>query len=112
MTQSIEPSAKVPDESDLYFGSFRLESTKRLWRDGQLLPVRPRPLAVLRYLAERAGQLVDGEELLKRLWPGIYVTRTVLRVCMSELRHALEEDPLLPSSSKRWDARVIGLLLL
>jgi DNA-binding winged helix-turn-helix (wHTH) protein len=53
-------------------------------------------LAVLRYLAERPGQLIPGEELLKRLWPGTYVTKTVLRVCVRELRQALGEDPVVP----------------
>src|SRR5262245_9072052 len=93
MAQSQETPFQAGAEIDLYFGPFRLESTKRLWRGAQLVTIRPRPLAVLRYLAERAGQLVPGEELLKRLWPGIYVTRTVLRVCLSEIRQALEEDP-------------------
>src|SRR5262245_11357289 len=83
-------------EADLYFGSFHLERAKRLWREDHLVNVRPRPLAVLRYLAERPGRLVSSEELLKRLWPGIYVTKTVLRVCVREVRQALNEDPAAP----------------
>src|SRR5215813_1775228 len=60
------------------------------------MEVRPRPLAVLRYLAERPGQLITSEELLHRLWPGIYVTKTVLRVCVRELRQALHDDSAAP----------------
>jgi DNA-binding winged helix-turn-helix (wHTH) protein len=67
MAQNGEHLPQMRETPDLHFGAFRLESTKRLWRDGQLLPVRPRPLAVLRYLAERAGQLVIGEELLQHV---------------------------------------------
>src|SRR5215813_550074 len=96
MAQSRETSTPAQAESDLYFGSFRLEQAKRLWRGEHLVEVRPRPLAVLRYLAERQGRLVMGDELIKRLWPGIYVTRTVLRVCVRELRQALHEDPVAP----------------
>jgi DNA-binding winged helix-turn-helix (wHTH) protein len=83
-------------EADLCFGPFRLEGSKRLWREDQLVALRPRPLAVLRYLAEQAGRIVTGEELLKRLWPGIYVTKTVLRVCVREIRQALGEEFAIP----------------
>src|SRR5262245_49169191 len=96
MAQSKETSTSAQAESDLYFGPFRLEQAKRLWRGEHLVEVRPRPLAVLRYLAERPGRLVTGDELIQRLWPGIYVTRTVLRVCVRELRQALHEDPVAP----------------
>src|SRR5262249_15175756 len=96
MAQSKETSTSAQAESDLYFGPFRLEQAKRLWRGEHLVEVRPRPLAVLHYLAERPGRLVTGDELIKRLWPGIYVTRTVLRVCVRELRQALNEDPVAP----------------
>jgi DNA-binding winged helix-turn-helix (wHTH) protein len=67
MERSVEQVPQALAPSDLYFGSFRLESTKRLWRGTQPVAVRPRPLAVLRYLAEQSGQLVDSEESLKRL---------------------------------------------
>lgn len=96
MTQMRETPTQTRTESDLYFGPFHLEQTKRLWRGNQLVGVRPRSLAVLRYLAERSGQLISGEELLKRLWPGIYVTKTVLRVCVREVRQALQEGPAAP----------------
>jgi len=96
MPQKKETSIQAETESDLHFGPFRLEQAKRLWRGNQQVGVRPRPLAVLRYLAERPGQVITGEELLKRLWPGIYVTKTVLRVCVRELRQALREDSAIP----------------
>src|SRR5215475_7059179 len=96
MTQSGEQLTQARDESDLHFGSFRLESNRRLWWGAQRVPVRPRPLAVLRYLAERPGQLISGEELLKQLWPDVYVTKIVIRVCVRELRRALDEGPAAP----------------
>jgi DNA-binding winged helix-turn-helix (wHTH) protein len=34
--------------------------------------------------------------LLKRLWPGIYVTKTVLKVCVREIRQALKDDATRP----------------
>ena len=50
MAQSKETSTSAQAESDLYFGPFRLEQAKRLWRGEHLVEVRPRPLAVLHYL--------------------------------------------------------------
>jgi DNA-binding winged helix-turn-helix (wHTH) protein len=79
-------------ESDLHFGEFHLEAAKQLWRNGRSLDLRPRSLAMLRYLAERPGQLVTKEELLKQLWPGIYVSSTVVKVCVREIRHALGDE--------------------
>lgn len=99
MVQSIQDSEVALEkagESALYFGPFRIEAAKRLWRGEQLIEIRPRPLAMLRYLAERPRQLVTKEELLKRLWPGVYVTKTVLKVCAREIRQALGDDAATP----------------
>jgi len=96
MPQGSKTPPQAAAEADLYFGPFRLENSKRLWQGKELVNVRPRTLAVLRYLSERSGQLVTGEELLKQLWPGIYVTKTVLRVCVRELRQALEDGHATP----------------
>ena len=97
MAQGQERPNQAADDSNLYFGPFRLERDIRLWRGEQVVELRPRSLAVLRYLAARPGQLVTEEELLKRLWPGIYVTKTVLRVCVHAIRQALQEGPSAPA---------------
>ena len=79
------------------FGPFRLDPVnQQLWRGEQEISVRPKPLAVLGYLVTNAGRLVSREELLKSLWPGLYVTKTTVRVCIRELRTALAEDVATP----------------
>jgi DNA-binding winged helix-turn-helix (wHTH) protein/predicted ATPase len=81
----------------LVFGPFRLDPiNNRLWRRDQPIELKPRPLAVLRYLAERPGQVVTKEELLEQVWAGIYVTKTVLKVSIHAIRAALEEDANAP----------------
>jgi len=80
----------------LHFGPFSLEATKQLWRGDQQIHLRRQTLALLRYLAERPGRLVDKEELLKQLWPGIYVSSTVVKVCVREIRHALGDEAVNP----------------
>src|SRR4029453_17305897 len=80
----------MTQEHHLTFGPFRLETTQaRLWRGEQLIPLRPRTGAVLRYLAEHPGRLVTKTELRQHVWAGMHVTDTVLRVCIREIRAAL-----------------------
>ena len=46
-------------EHHLTFGPFRLEMTSgRVWRGTQVTTLRPRSLAMLRYLVEHPGRLV------------------------------------------------------
>jgi len=57
----------TPDP-DLSFPPFRLDTVKnRLWRGEQLIPLRPKPVAVLRYLIEQPGRIVPADELLNAL---------------------------------------------
>ena len=49
----------MPLAQQLFFSPFRLDLVnEQLWRGTQLLPVRPKTLAVLRYLVEHPGRLV------------------------------------------------------
>jgi len=96
MGQETETETAIIGEATLSFGPFHIEAAKQLWRGDQLVEIRPRPLAMLRYLADRPNRLVTKEELLKRLWPGIYVTKTVLKVCVREIRQALGDDATTP----------------
>ena len=77
-------------EHHLTFGPFRLEMTQgRLWRGDQVIPLRPRSLAMLRYLAEHPGRLVTKAEVLQQVWAGTHVTESVLQVSVREIRAAL-----------------------
>src|SRR5262245_66050432 len=84
-------------ESHLTFGPFRLErAPDRLWRGPEELSVRPRSLAVLRYLVEHPGRLVTKAELRQHVWGETHVTDTVLRVCVREIRAALGDTASAP----------------
>lgn len=88
---------KVESGQDLLrFGPFRVDAFQRLWRGEQLVDLAARPLAVLRYLAERPGQVVTKQELLRELWAGTYVTRAVIKVAVRTLRETLGEDARAP----------------
>src|SRR5215475_9545268 len=80
----------MTQEYQLTFGPFRLEAPQGgLWRGDQLIPLRPRSLAMLRYLAAHPGRLVTKAEVQQHVWAGTHVTPTVLRVCVREIRVAL-----------------------
>jgi predicted ATPase len=84
-------------EQQLTFGPFRLEVTDgRLWRGSHVVALRPRAVAVLRYLVEHPGRLVTKPELLQQVWGDTHVTDTVLRVCVREIRAALGDAAVAP----------------
>jgi predicted ATPase len=84
-------------EHHIAFGPFRLDVTHgRLWRGEQVIGLRPRSLAVLRYLVEHPGRLVTKAELRKHVWAGTHVTDTVLRVSVKEIRAALGDAAVAP----------------
>src|SRR5262245_1169600 len=86
-------------KSNIAFGPFRLEldpPPTRWWRAAQALSLRARSLAVLRYLLEHPGHLVTKAELRQHVWAGMRVTDTVLRVCIRDIRVALDDAAATP----------------
>mgnify|MGYP001544913064 CR=1 FL=1 len=80
------------------FHSFRLDKANAmLWRDGQVVPLRPKNFAALCYLVERHGQLVTKNELLDDVWQRRHVCESALKVCINELRQTLGDDARAPT---------------
>jgi class 3 adenylate cyclase len=61
-----------------------------------LLPLPPKPLAVLAYLVAHAGQVVSKETLLEAVWPQTAVTEGVLKTCLAQIRQVLRETARNP----------------
>src|SRR6516162_7826766 len=79
------------------FDGFRLEPPPGgLWRGDVQLAVRPRSLAMLRYLVAHAGRVVTKAELRQHVWGGTHVSDTVLRVSVQEIRAALGDAAAAP----------------
>ncbi len=77
----------------LHFGPFRLDRQHAaLWKGDDPLPLRPQALSVLQYLAERPGQVIPAQELMNQNWAETYVTDTVLRVCIRDIRQVLQDN--------------------
>ena len=54
--------------------------------DGQVFRLEPKVAEVCAHLAERPGEVVRKEELLRAVWPDTFVTDDVLTKAISELR--------------------------
>ena len=87
----------MPDTSDqdsvIAFGPFRLSVKSRLLeKDGIPLHLGGRALDILIFLAERAGEVVDKRELIKRVWADVNVDEGSLRFHITTLRKALDNS--------------------
>jgi serine/threonine protein kinase/predicted ATPase len=78
------------------FGRYRLDPEQGLMRGAQLVRVAPKSLSVLRVLAERTGQVVTKEKIVRAAWPDRVVSESALTSCIQELRHALRDDARRP----------------
>ena len=84
-------------EQLLSFGPYRLDvQTGQLWRGKQEVRLTGKASALLRYLVERAGQVVTKEELFASVWAETVVSDAALTSCVQELRKALRDDPKRP----------------
>ena len=81
----------------IFFAPFQLDvSNEQLWKNGQVIPLRPKTLAVLQYLLEHPGRLITKEELLSTVWAGTHVSETLPKDYVQELRKTLNDDPKSP----------------
>ena len=81
----------------LRFDRFELdEADARLTRAGEPVPLAPKPFAVLCALARTPRTLVTKNALLDRVWGHRFVSESVLKSTISELRAALDDDPKQP----------------
>jgi DNA-binding winged helix-turn-helix (wHTH) protein len=81
----------------LRFDEFELdEADARLNYAGEPVPLAPKPFAVLCVLARTPRMLVTKNALLDAVWGHRFVTDSVLKTAVSEVRAALHDDPKQP----------------
>jgi adenylate cyclase len=56
------------------------------------LALRPKAFALLTFLVQSAGQVLEKEAILEAVWPGVTVTDETLTQTLHELRRALGDD--------------------
>src|SRR5262245_42134895 len=67
-----------------------------VWQGGRRLELAPKSFAVLRYLVEKAGQLVTKEELHAAVWGETVVSEAALLTCIRDIRKALGDASRTP----------------
>ena len=94
------------------FPPFQLDlSAGRLSCGPKPLDLPPKAFGVLRYLAERPGQLISKEELLQGIWPDVHVSSDVLKVTIAEIRRVLDDpcrEPRFIETAHRRGYRFVG----
>ena len=88
---------KMQAKQQLTFGSYRFDpQTGQLWRGKQEVRLTLKATTVLRYLVERAGQVVTKDDLFAAAWPDTVVSDAALTTCIQELRQALHDNARHP----------------
>lgn len=79
------------------FGEFELdEANASLLRRGKPVALAPTPFALLCALVKRPGSLFTKNALLDEVWGHQFVTDSVLKTAISDLRTALDDNPRQP----------------
>jgi len=74
------------------FGPFTLDTPNAtLTSDGTRVDLTPKAFDLLALLAGRPGQLVTKDEILDTVWGRRFVSESVVKTVVSELRAALSE---------------------
>ena len=96
-TRATSDSSSTETSLRLRFDAFELdEADARLTRDGEPIPLAPRPFEVLCALARTPRTLVTKNALLDSVWGHRFVSDSVLKTTVSALRAALGDDPKQP----------------
>ena len=86
-----------PSALRLCFDRFEVdEAEARLACAGEPVAVAPKPFAVLCALARTPNTLVSKNALLDAVWGHRFVSESVLKSAISDVRSALQDDPKQP----------------
>ena len=76
------------------FGPYRLDTSRnKAYQDGEPLELKRKTYELLVLLVERAGELVEKEELLGKMWPDQIVEESNLSQHIYRLRKMLGDNP-------------------
>src|SRR5215813_3346992 len=76
------------------FGPFRIDTVKRLLlRDEEPITLKAKCFDTLLVLVEARGQVLEKDELMRRVWPDTIVEESNLTGYISTLRKTFGENP-------------------
>ncbi len=86
-----EESVRQHDLELVSFGPFRFSPAEgRLTRNGEPVKLGSRAADILRVLIENDGNVVANQDILSKVWSGVFVEDVCLRVHIAALRKALD----------------------
>ena len=95
--RTTAPSSPTSTPVRARFDRFEVdEPNARLLRDGRPVALPPRPFAVLCTLVRHSGSLLSKNALLDDVWGHQFVSESVLKTVVSELRTVLADDARQP----------------
>jgi len=98
------------------FGPFRLnEDGRLLTRGDEVIPLQPKTFDLLLLLVQNHGVVVAREQLIKALWPDVFVEEANLSFQVSSLRKALGPDggqyiQTVPKQGYRFVAKAVSVV--
>ncbi|HZS60340.1 MAG TPA: winged helix-turn-helix domain-containing protein, partial [Gemmatimonadaceae bacterium] len=72
-------------------------TTGEIARNGETARLEARTMRLLLYLAQRAGETVSIDDMLKEVWSGVIVTSDSVYQAIASLRRELGDDPKQPT---------------
>jgi adenylate cyclase len=63
-----------------------------LLADGVERALRPKSFALLSHFADNPGRLIDRDEIMRAVWPGVFVSDDSIAQCIKDIRRALDDD--------------------
>jgi TolB-like protein len=60
--------------------------------DGVESALRPKSFALLRHFVENPGRLIDRDEIMHTVWPGVFVSDDSIAQCVRDIRRVLGDD--------------------
>jgi adenylate cyclase len=60
--------------------------------DGAQCRLRPKSFALLQFLVENPGRVLDRDEIMHAVWPGVFVTDDSIGQCMKDIRRAIGDE--------------------
>ena len=96
--RTAQPRSQVPSTAlRVRFDRFELdEANATLLREGEPISLPPTPFAVLCALARQPTTLLTKEVLLNNVWGHQFVSESVLKTAISDLRSALDDNARSP----------------
>jgi TolB-like protein len=90
----LNVTAQGPQGTVYRFDRFTLDLIRGalLAVGGTEVALRPKAFALLRQLVENAGRLIDRDEIMAAVWPGVIVTEDSVTQLVREIRRALGDD--------------------